>query len=100
MQSKPPKGHESIYYKCGIKGYWSHICCMPMHLADLYQASLKDKVKGVEMNLVDLSDLKDPMNYLDISNEANVTHLEAFDFFEDIDREVENLIGDHNVGTN
>ena len=52
------------------------------------------------MNLVDLSDLKDPMNYLDISNEANVTHLEAFDFFEDIDREVENLIGDQNVVTN
>lgn len=71
-----------------------------MHLADLYQASLKDKGKGVEMNLADLSDLEDPVNYLDISNEANVTRLEAFDFFEDIDREVENLIGDQNVVTN
>ena len=73
---------------------------MPMHLADLYQASLKDKGKGVEMNLADLSDLEDPVNYLDISSEANVTRLEAFDFFEDIDREVENLIGDQNVVTN
>ena len=71
-----------------------------MHLADLYQASLKDKGKGVEMNLADLSDLEDPVNYLDISNEANVTRLEAFDFFEDIDKEVENLIGDQNVVTN
>ena len=71
----------------------------PMHLADLYQASLKDKGRGVEMNLADLSDLEDPVNYLDISNEANVTRLEAFDFFEDIDREVENLIGDQNVVT-
>ena len=71
-----------------------------MHLADLYQASLKDKGRGVEMNLADLSDLEDPVNYLDISNEANVTRLEAFDFFEDIDREVENLIGDQNVVTN
>ena len=71
-----------------------------MHLADLYQASLKDKGKGVEMNLADLSDLEDPVNYIDISNEANVTRLEAFDFFEDIDREVENLIGDQNVVTN
>lgn len=71
-----------------------------MHLADLYQASLKDKGKGVEMNLADLSDLEDPVNYLDISNETNVTRLEAFDFFEDIDREVENLIGDQNVVTN
>lgn len=71
-----------------------------MHLADLYQASLKDKGKGVEMNLADLSDLEDPVNYLDISSEANVTRLEAFDFFEDIDREVENLIGDQNVVTN
>ena len=40
------------------------------------------------------------MNYLDISNEPTVTHLEAYDFFEDIDREVENLIGNQNVGTN
>ena len=71
-----------------------------MHLADLYQASLKDKGKGVEMNLADLSDLEDPVNYLDISSEANVTRLEAFDFFEDIDRGVENLIGDQNVVTN
>ena len=71
-----------------------------MHLADLYQASLKDKGKGVEMNLADLSDLEDPVNYIDISNETNVTRLEAFDFFEDIDREVENLIGDQNVVTN
>ena len=71
-----------------------------MHLADLYQASLKDKGKGVEMNLADLSDLEDPVNYLDISSEANVTRLEAFDFFEDIDKEVENLIGDQNVVTN
>ena len=71
-----------------------------MHLADLYPASLKDKGKGVEMNLADLSDLEDPVNYLDISNEANVTRLKAFDFFEDIDREVENLIGDQNVVTN
>lgn len=71
-----------------------------MHLADLYQASLKDEGKGVEMNLADLSDLEDPVNYLDISSEANVTRLEAFDFFEDIDREVENLIGDQNVVTN
>ena len=71
-----------------------------MHLADLYQASLKDEGKGVEINLADLSDLEDPVNYLDISSEANVTRLEAFDFFEDIDREVENLIGDQNVVTN
>ena len=52
------------------------------------------------MNLADLSDLEDPVNYLDISSEANVTRLEAFDFFEDIDREVENLIGDQNFVTN
>jgi len=70
-------------------------------LADLYQASSKDKGKGVEVNLSDLSDLEDPMNYLDISNEPNVTHLEASDFFfKDINKEVENLIGDQNVVTN
>ncbi|XP_075645728.1 uncharacterized protein LOC142616852 [Castanea sativa] len=100
LQNKSPKGHESVCYRCGIKGHWSRTCRTPKHLVNLYQASLKDKGKGVEVNLADLSDLEDPMKYLDISSEPNVTHLEASNFFEDIDREVENLIGDQNVGTN
>ncbi|KAL4639001.1 hypothetical protein ACB092_03G186500 [Castanea dentata] len=99
LQNKSPKGHESVCYRCGIKGHWSRTCRMPKHLVNLYQASLKDKGKRVEVNLPDLSDLEDPMKYLDISSEPNVTHLEASDFFEDIDKEVENLIGDQNVGT-
>ncbi|KAL4625513.1 hypothetical protein ACB092_05G031900 [Castanea dentata] len=56
LKNKAPKGHESICYRCGIKGHWSHTCCTPIHLANLYQASLKDKGKGVEVNLADLND--------------------------------------------
>ena len=45
------------------------------------------------MNLSELGDLDD---FLDTSNGVNVTHIKAFDFFKDINREVENLIGDQN----
>ena len=62
-------------------------------MAYLYQTSLKEKGKWVEVNLSELGDLDD---FLDTSNGVNVTHIKAFDFFKDINREVENLIGDQN----
>ncbi|KAL4618990.1 hypothetical protein ACB092_06G050200 [Castanea dentata] len=45
LQNKPSKGHENICFRCGMKGHWSHTCRTPKHLVDLYQASLKEKVK-------------------------------------------------------
>lgn len=50
-------------------------------MANLYQASLKEKGKRVEVNLTEVSDLED---YHNTSNGVNVTHLEASDFFGDI----------------
>ena len=35
---------------CGIKGHWSRTCRTLKHLVDLYQASIKDKENGTEMN--------------------------------------------------
>ncbi|KAL4649777.1 hypothetical protein ACB092_01G039100, partial [Castanea dentata] len=54
LRYKSQKGHEKKCYRCGIKGHWSHTCHMPKHLVDLYQASLKEKGKGVEVNLAEL----------------------------------------------
>ena len=71
-------------------------CRTPKHLVDLYQASLKEKGKVVEENLVELGDLED---YLDASDGVNITHLETSDFFGDINREAWNLIGDQNDHT-
>ncbi|XP_065635567.1 uncharacterized protein LOC136070105 [Quercus suber] len=100
LQNKPSKGRENICFRCGMKGHWSHTCCTPKHLVDLYQASLKEKRKGIEVNLAEPDNPKDPMSYLSNSNEVNITHLEASDFFEDIDREVEDMIGNLNVNAN
>ena len=88
------KGHESKCYRCGIKEHWSRICHSPKHLANLYQAFLKEKGKGVEVNLAKVND---PEDYLNTSNGVNVTHLEVSDFFEDINKEVENLIVDQKI---
>ena len=100
FQNKPSKGHENICFRCGMKGHWSHTCRTPKHLVDLCQAYVKEKGKGVEVNLAEPDNPEDPMNYLSTSNEVNMIHLEASDFFEDIDREVEDMIGDLNVNAN
>ena len=46
---------------------------------------------------MNLAKVNDPEDYLNTSNGVNVTHLEVSDFFEDINKEVENLIGDQKI---
>ena len=58
-----------------MEGHWSRTYCIPKNLVDLYQASIKEKGKGIETNFVDHNDLEDPMNYLDLSNGVDMTHL-------------------------
>ena len=47
-----------------MESHWSCTCCTPKHLVDLYQAFIKEKEKGIEMNFANHNDPEDPMNYL------------------------------------
>ena len=40
-----------------MKGQRMHTCCMPKHLTNLYQASMKEKWKKIEMNFIDGDEL-------------------------------------------
>jgi hypothetical protein len=51
-----------------MKGHWSCTCCMPKHLVELYQASIKDKEKGIEMNFANHINLEDSPVFLDSLN--------------------------------
>ena len=62
---KPSNGHENKCYRSGMEGHWSHTCRTPKHLVDLYQASIKEKEKGIETNFAKHNGPEDPMNYLD-----------------------------------
>ena len=99
LQNKPSNGHEDKCYKCRMEGYWSRTCRTPKYLVNLYQASIKEKGKGIETNFVDHNDLEDPMD-LGLPNGVDMTYLDVSDFFEDVDGKFNNLIGDGNVHTN
>ena len=83
LQNKPSKPHEKKCLRCGMKGHWQHTCHMPKHLVDLYQTSIKEKGKGIEINFAHHSDPEDHMGYSDIPNKVDITHLDVFDFLED-----------------
>ena len=99
LSNKRSKGHDNKCYRCGMEGHWSRTCRTPKHLVDLYQASIKEKGKGIETNFVDYNDFEDPMNYLDLPNGIDMTHFDVSNFFND-DGKIDNLIGDGNVHTN
>ena len=54
---KPTKAHENNCYRSGMKGHWSHTCHTPKHLDDIYQASIQEKGKEIEMNFSDRNEL-------------------------------------------
>ena len=64
---KPSNGHENKCYRSGMEGHWSHTCRTPKHLVDLYQASIKEKEKGIETNFAKHNGPENPMNYFDFS---------------------------------
>ena len=47
-----------------MKGYWSYTSCMTKHLVYLYQASLKEEGKNVEVNFKDINGLD--LSYYDV----------------------------------
>ena len=38
-----------------MKGHWSCTCHTPKHLANFYQALIKEKGKEIEMNFIDIN---------------------------------------------
>ena len=96
----PQKPMKKNCLRCGMKGHWQRTCCMPKHLVDLYQASIKEKGKGIKINFAHHSDPEDHMDYSDIPNKVDITHLDVSDFFEDANGKIDHLIGDRNVNTN
>jgi hypothetical protein len=83
-----------------MKGHWQRTCRMPKYLVELYQASIKEKGKEIEMNFAHYSDPEDNMGYSDILNKVDITHLDVSDFFEDANGKIDHLIGNENVHTN
>ena len=79
-----------------MKGHWSRTCHTAKHLVNLYQASIKEKGKRIEMNFACHSD----MGYFDTPNRVDITHLDDFDFFEDPNKKIDHLIGNGDVHTN
>jgi hypothetical protein len=100
LQNKPTKNYEDKCYRCGMKGHWSCTCRTPKHLVDLYQASIKKKEKGIEMNFANHSNLIDSQFFLDSLNGEGNTHLNVSDFFEDPNRKTDLLIGNEYVYNN
>nr|XP_009629728.1 uncharacterized protein LOC104119840 [Nicotiana tomentosiformis] len=97
-QNNPLKGRVNICHMCGMKGHWARVCRTSDHFVKLYQASNKRKYNNVEAHLTFQSDddKAGPSNKYDdgeanlaykdddFGGLANITHLEARDFFEDI----------------
>ena len=57
IQNTSSKGYENNCHRCGIKGHWLHTYLTPRHLVDLYQASIKEKGKEIEINFIDRNGL-------------------------------------------
>ncbi|XP_012839850.1 PREDICTED: uncharacterized protein LOC105960224 [Erythranthe guttata] len=72
----PPNNQNESCHRCGVKGHWSRACRTPRHLVDLYQASIKGKGKGKEINFTDFSNTEN-----DHIDPMDLNHLDVADFF-------------------
>ncbi|KAI5355960.1 hypothetical protein L3X38_008855 [Prunus dulcis] len=77
QMSHVPRNVESPCHRCGAKGHWVRACRTPKHLADLYQASLKNR--KVEINYIDHAPPATDGSS-EISRQLNKTHLDVSDF--------------------
>ena len=82
---KPSKAHENNCHRCRMKGHWSRTYRVPKHLADLYQTSIKEKGKEIEINFTDRNGLH--LTYYDI------------DFLEGHSEKMDYLMNDENIAT-
>ena len=88
-QSITQRQVDNTCYRCGMTGHWSRSCRTAKHLVDLYQASIKDKGKNIEVNFLDD----------DGDGGMDLTHFDVFDFFEDPTGNISHLIGDGHVNS-
>ncbi|XP_060206240.1 uncharacterized protein LOC132633806 isoform X1 [Lycium barbarum] len=98
-QNNPSTGKVNMCHRCGMKGHWARICRTPDHFVKLYQGSLKGRENNVEAHLTfhnnddeaapsnKHDDIKENLAYKDddFKSLSNITHLEAGDFYDDID---------------
>ena len=57
IQNTPSKAHENIFHICNMKGHWLRTCHTPKHLADLYQALIREKRVEIEINFTNRTGL-------------------------------------------
>ena len=81
---KKPKTPQDTCYRCGMEGHWSRTCRTAKHLVDLYQASLKEKGKKIEMNFTDSNGMD--LSYFD--NDFLIGPSENFDYLDDLNENV------------
>ena len=90
-QSITQRQQDNTCYRCGMTGHWSRTCLTTKHLVDIYQASIKDKGKNIEVNFLDDDD--------DGDGGVDLTHFDGSDFFEDPTENISHLIGDGHVNS-
>ena len=76
---KKSKAPQDTCYRCGMEGHWSRTCRMAKHLVDLYQASLKENGKKIEMNFIDSNGMD--LSYFD--NDFLIGPSKNFDYLID-----------------
>ncbi|KAG2708515.1 hypothetical protein I3760_05G197100 [Carya illinoinensis] len=77
FKTKCLKKYEDGCHRCGMTGHWSRTCRTAKHLVDLYQSSIKEKIKKFETNFAE------PSYALDSIDGEDITSLDVSDFFED-----------------
>jgi hypothetical protein len=84
------KQNENKYLR--MKGHWSRTYRTPKHLVDLYQASIKEKEKWIEMNFANHINSVDSPIFLDTLNGKGISHLDVSNFFINSNRKTDLLI--------
>ena len=79
VQRKKSKAPQDTCYRCGMEEHWSRTCRTAKHLVDLYQASIKEKGKKIEMNFTDSNGMD--LSYFD--NDFLIGPSENFDYLID-----------------
>ena len=79
VQKKKSKAPQDTCYRCGMEGHWSRTCRTAKYLVDLYQASLKENGKKIEMNFIDSNGID--LSYFD--NDFLIGPSENFDYLMD-----------------